>query len=192
MNADPSAPAPRAIEAAAARLQAASDRLDHAMRFVAALSLLAIMVIVFVDVGARYFVNAPLSWSYDLIGMYLMPLLFYFALSDTLASHHHVAVDLLRVHMATWLARTIEIVGSAAMAAVALTIAWIYFGSAWTKYRTDALVLSVGEWPAWIPDAIVVVGMVSLGLRLAGRAIGHTLSLALGRSLVELPRVEAP
>lgn len=179
-------------DSAATLLGAAIDALDRAMRLVAAACLLAIMAIVFFDVGARYLVNAPLSWSYDLIGMYLMPMLFYFALSDTLAHHHHVAVDLLRPRMTPFVARTIEILGSAAMAAVIFTIAWIYLGSAWTKYETKALVLSVGQWPAWIPDAIVVVGAVSLGLRLGGRAIGHALSLALGRSFVELPREEAP
>jgi TRAP-type C4-dicarboxylate transport system permease small subunit len=181
-----------ARDPAVALLGAAMDLLDRAMRLVAAACLLAIMVIVFFDVGARYLVNAPLSWSYDLIGMYLMPVLFYFTLSDTLADHHHVAVDLLRPKMAPWLARTIEIVGGAAMAAVIFAIASIYLGSASEKFRTNALVLSVGQWPAWIPDAIVVVGAASLGLRLSARAVGHALSLLLGRSLVELPRSEAP
>ena len=173
-------------------LQAGMNGLEAAMRLVAAGCLLAVMVIVFVDVGARYLANAPLSFSYDLIGMYLMPTLFYFALSDTLAGHHHVSVDLLRPRMAPWLVRGVEVAGCAAMAAVMLFIAWIYGQSAWTKYVTKALVLSVGQWPAWIPDAIVVIGAVSIGLRLAGRAIGHALSLALGRPVVDLPRAEEP
>lgn len=33
----------------------------------------AIMAIMFVDVGLRYALNSPLPWSYDLIGMYLVP-----------------------------------------------------------------------------------------------------------------------
>ena len=164
--------------------------LERAMRWIAAVCLLAVMTIVFADVGARYFLNSPLTWSYDLIGMYLMPTLFYFVLSDTLAGQHHVAVDLLRPHMAPWFARCVELVGSAAMAAVFIAIGWIYLQSGWEKYRTDALVLSVGQWPAWIPDAIVVVGAFSISLRLIGRAVGHALSLLLRRPLIELPTVE--
>jgi len=161
--------------------------LERAMRFIAAVCLIAVMAIVFTDVGARYVANAPLSWSYDLIGMYLMPMLFYLALSDTLAAEHHVAVDLLRPHMPTWLIRAVELFGSAAMAAVFLLIGWIYLQSSWEKYETHALVLSVGQWPAWIPDAIVVVGAFSIALRLVGRAVGHAASLLLGRALIALP-----
>lgn len=161
--------------------------LERVMRWVAAACLLTVMAIVFADVGARYAFNAPLSWSYDLIGMYLMPALFYLALSDTLAGEHHVSVDLLRPRMPPWLIRSIELLGSAAMAAVFVGIGWIYLQSGLDKFRTDAMVLSVGQWPAWIPDALVVVGAFSISLRLLGRAIGHGLSLLLRQSLIDLP-----
>lgn len=160
---------------------------ERVLRSVAAICLLAVMCIVFTDVAARYLIHSPLTWSYDLIGMYLMPALFYLALSDTLAAHHHVAVDLLRPRMPSWLARSFEIFGSGAMASVFLLIAQIYARSAWEKFHTDAMVLSSIQWPAWIPDAIVVVGAVSIALRLLGRAIGHAVSLATGQELVEIP-----
>jgi TRAP-type C4-dicarboxylate transport system permease small subunit len=93
--------------------------------------------------------------------------------------------------MPVGLQRAIEVLGSAAMAAVFMTIGWIYLQSGWHKYSTDALVLSVGQWPAWIPDAIVVVGTFSIAIRLVGRAVGHALSLLLRRPLLELrPPVE--
>jgi TRAP-type C4-dicarboxylate transport system permease small subunit len=168
-------------------LRAGMAQIERLLRVVAAGCLLAVMLIVFADVVARYLANAPLAWSYDLIGMYLMPALFYLALSDTLADHHHVAVDLLRPHMPGWLTRSVEVIGNAATAALFLVIAWIYFGSAVEKFRTDALVLSVGQWPAWIPDAIVALGAVVISLRLIGRAVGHALSLLLRRGLIDLP-----
>ncbi len=170
-----------------AQLRTGMEQVERVLRLAAAACLLAVMLIVFADVAARYLMNAPLSWSYDLIGMYLMPALFYLALSDTLADHHHVAVDLLRPHMPVVLARLIELLGSAAMAAVFLTIGWIYLVSALDKVRSNALVLSVGQWPAWIPDAIVVVGVAAISLRLVGRAVGHLASLLLQRSVIALP-----
>ncbi len=163
------------------------NRFERLSRFVAVACLLAVMCIVFTDVAARYLINAPLTWSYDLIGMYLMPALFYLALSDTLAAHHHVSVDLLRPHMPRWLVRLFELFGSAAMAGVFLLIVQIYRQSAWEKFHTDAMVLSSMQWPAWIPDAIVVVGAATISLRLLGRAVGHLFSLASGREFVELP-----
>ncbi len=160
---------------------------ERVSRFVAAACLVAVMLIVFTDVAARYAVRAPLAWSYDVIGMYLMPALFYLALSDTLAAEHHIAVDLLRPRMPVWLQRLAEIIGNAGTAAVFLLIAWIYSASAWDKYVSDAQVMSVAQWPAWIPDAIVVLGAVTISLRLIGRAVGHAVSLATGRAWIELP-----
>jgi len=162
-------------------------QLERVSRFIAVGCLLAVMAIVFTDVVARYLANAPLSWSYDLIGMYLMPALFYLALSDTLGEHHHVAVDLMRPHMPAWMIHAAELFGSAAMAAVFTVIGWIYLQSGLEKFRTNALVLSVGQWPAWIPDAIVFAGSLTIGLRLTGRTVGHALSLLLGRSIIDPP-----
>jgi len=39
---------------------------------VAAVIMFAIMIIVVVDVAARYFFTAPLTWSFDFISLYLM------------------------------------------------------------------------------------------------------------------------
>lgn len=160
---------------------------ERISRTVAAACLMAVMLIVFTDVAARYVARAPLDWSYDVIGMYLMPALFYLALSDTLAVEHHIAVDLLRTRMPQWLLRTSEVVGSSAAAAVFFLITWIYGLSAFDNFVSGARVMNAVQWPSWIPEAIVVLGAFTISLRLAGRAIGHAASLICGRSVIELP-----
>lgn len=160
---------------------------ERVSRTVAAACLVAVMLIVFTDVAARYLVHAPLAWSYDVIGMYLMPALFYLALSDTLAGEHHIAVDLLRPRMPAWLLRVTEVVGNGAMAAVFLLIAWIYGASALDNYASGARVMNAVQWPSWIPEAIVVLGAFTISLRLVGRAIGHAVSLITRRPVIELP-----
>ncbi len=161
--------------------------LERISRAVAVGCLLAVMLIVVSDVGARYLFNAPMIWTYDVIGMYLMPALFYLSVSDTLADNHHIAVDLLRPRMPMTLIRISELLGCLAMAAVFLGIAWIYGGSGIEKFRTGAVVMSSHQWPSWIPDAIVTIGSLTISLRLIGLFIGHTLSLLLGRSIVDVP-----
>src|SRR3546814_5827562 len=52
------------------------------------------MLVIVVDVVMRYFFSAPLSWSYDLIGMYLVTLVFFLALADTFRRGGHIKVDL--------------------------------------------------------------------------------------------------
>ncbi len=158
---------------------------------VAAACLLAVMLIVFVDVGSRYLAARPFSWSYELIGMYLMPAIFYFAVSSTLAAHHHVSVDLLRPRMPRALVRIVESLGSAATGLVFGAIAWLFAGSAWHKLAAGEVVMGVVEWPSWIPDAIVAIGASAMTLRLAGRAIGHAASLALRRDVIGLDTTPA-
>ena len=164
-------------------------KVEFVLASLAAACLLAVMGIVFVDVGARYFMNSPLAWSYELIGMYLMPALFYLSLSDTLADHHHIAVDLLRSRMSDRLVRVVEIIGCGAMCALFLLIVWIHLQSAVHDLRTGAVTMGVIEWPAWVPAALVVVGSTAIALRLLGRALGHLGSLATGRPLIALPAI---
>ena len=170
-----------------ARNRALMTALERILRAVGVACLLAVMAIVFCDVGARYLMNAPFPWSYELIGMYLMPAMFYFAVSDTLAADHHIAVDLLRPAMPTWLARGVEVAGGLGMAGVFAVIVWLFTGSSIEKWASGAVVMGVVEWPSWIPDAIVALGSAAIALRLLGRAIGHALSTLTGRDLIALP-----
>lgn len=163
------------------------EHFERVSRTVAAACLIAVMLIVFTDVAARYLVHAPLAWSYDVIGMFLMPALFYLALSDTLAAEHHIAVDLLRPRMPQWLLRISEVVGNGAAAAVFLLIAWIYGAAALDNYASGARVMNAVQWPSWVPQAFVVLGAFTISLRLLGRAIGHALSLVGGRAVIDLP-----
>lgn len=160
-------------------------RIEAALERIAAVCLMAVMLIVFSDVGARYLFSKPFSWSYELIGMYLMPTLFYFALSSTLAAHHHVAVDLLRPRMPRWLIQAAELLGSAAAGTVFAAIAWLFARSGVEKFVSGAVVMGDVQWPSWIPDAIVALGSGTIVLRLIGRAIGHGVSLVTGRDPVE-------
>jgi TRAP-type C4-dicarboxylate transport system permease small subunit len=171
--------------AACSRLMSLIERV---LRTIAAACLLAVMLIIFCDVFARYVFNAPIGWTYELVGMYLMPALFYLAVSDTLADDHHIAVDLLSARIPTPARRLVEILAGAATAGIFAWIAWIFGNSALADYRSGAVVMGTVEWPTWVPETIVVVGAVSIGLRLSGRVVGHVASLATGRPLIGLPR----
>lgn len=162
--------------------------LEKGLRTIASACLMAVMLIIFSDVFARYLFNAPLIWTYELVGMYLMPALFYFAVSDTLADHHHIAVDLLNPWIPIPVRRLIEAAASALMAAIFLWIVWIFAQSALSNYRSAAVVMGAKEWPTWIPEFIVVIGAAAIALRLTGRVVGHLASLLSGKELIGLPR----
>src|SRR5690625_8028953 len=69
--------------------------LDRILVGLACFALFIIMVIVFFDVLSRYLFNAPFSWSYTLIGFYLMTTVFFFAFSVGFRYQAHVKIDFL-------------------------------------------------------------------------------------------------
>src|ERR1700730_12646656 len=85
-------------------------RVERLMALVAAFMMFAIMVIVAADVAMRYIFNSPFAWAYDLISLYLMGALFYFALSRAFAEGAHISVDILQYSMSENLRRICQII----------------------------------------------------------------------------------
>ncbi|MEN9762975.1 MAG: hypothetical protein RI906_2801 [Pseudomonadota bacterium] len=161
-----------------------ASRIEAVFEASAALCLFAVMAIVFTDVGSRYLFSKPYAWSYELIGMYLMPAMFYFALPAAYSHGHHVCVDLLRGRMPAALIHVFESLGCAATASVFGLIAWIFQDSAREKFAADAVVMGVREWPSWIPDAFVTLGSLAIALRLLARTLTHAVSIVRRENLV--------
>lgn len=133
---------------------------------VASVALFAIMVIVFCDVGLRYFFNSPLAWSYDLISLYLMVALFFLAVSSTQASNHHVRVDIIFRHVPPHARHVMELIGYILTAAAMIGI--LYQGSIkfWDNLQAGDVVAGAIPWPTWATAIFVPLGVGLLLLRL--------------------------
>lgn len=152
------------------------------MMLVSALAMMAIMLIVVLDVGGRYLLSMPLSWSYDLIGLYLMVAVFFLALPDALTHHSHIAVDVFQPLLPERLRHLSLAAGYAASVVVMALIgwgAWLRFASAWT--RDDRIAAAVAL-PTWVPYAMVVIGAAAMTLRCAARVLGHGQALLTGKA----------
>ena len=77
------------------RANAALAALERALTVIAVTFMFVIMMLVVADVFMRYALNRPFSFTYDLIGLYLMAGVFFLTLSDALREHVHVGVDIL-------------------------------------------------------------------------------------------------
>jgi TRAP-type C4-dicarboxylate transport system permease small subunit len=153
----------------------------------AALLMFAIMTIVAIDVAARYLLNSPLSWSYDLISLYLMTALFYFALSRTFAEGAHISVDIAQYYLAEDMRRLCQIAYAIPAAVLFMIIVWLGAERTLDDFRTGAATAGAVLWPSWIADVMVPIGAGLLSLRLVLHVAAHALSLLCGRDLVELP-----
>lgn len=147
--------------------------LDRILVGLACFALFIIMVIVFFDVLSRYLFNAPFSWSYTLIGFYLMTTVFFFAISDGFRYQAHVKIDFLSHYIPLRLR--------------ALAVSLGYFGGSLVIYlwsnqallrmqsaylNDDRLAASI-PWPTWIVYLIVLIGSIVMALSVLLAAVKH-------------------
>lgn len=161
--------------------------LEEGLAQVAALAMLAIMLVVVADVLGRYVFSTPLFFSYDLISMYLMVILFFFALSDTLHKHGHIAIDIFHDVIPKRLRFSAEAVGYGLSAIVIALIAWRLSERTATAYANDEVTATTVPWPLWLSNLPAALGSWVLAVRCVYRAIGYAASAATGEAKVELP-----
>lgn len=147
----------------------------------------AIMAIVAADVAMRYLLNSPFPWSYDLISLYLMTALFYFALSRTFAEGSHISVDIVQYYLSDNGRRLCQIVYAALSLALFAVIAWLGAGRTIEDYEAGAATAGAILWPSWLSDVFVPIGAGLLSLRLLVHGLAHAASLATGQNLIPLP-----
>lgn len=163
-----------------ARANKVMTMLERAGAWIAGAAIFLVMMIVVVDVGRRYLLNKPLPWSYDLIAIYLLPLLFFPVLSDTFRLNHHVSVDILYLRMGRTWQRLCRLLTTLAATIVFVSIAWLALGKTAKSYANGEVLAGVVAWPTWIPPAILAVGFGLLILRLVLDGVALVASLAAG------------
>ena len=163
-------------------------RLERGLIALSQAAIALIMLVVVADVAMRYLVHRPLSWSYDLIGSYLMVAAFFLALPDTLAAREHIAIDMLapRLH------RRILHPGLALGYALSAVLVAIIAVQGWDRcvqaFRAGDLVSATVPWPTWPTHLVVALGAAVMALRCLVLAAGHMASLVTGRDHVDPPR----
>ncbi len=145
-------------------------------------ALYAVMIIVSVDVVLRYCFHRTLTWSYDLISMYLMTAIFLLALSRTLRENHHVRVDVLFGSASPRVRQVFELIGYVLMAVVMAGIFYMGTMKAWSSFQAGDVVVTAYTWPTWISAAMVPLGVGLLLLRLLFGICSLLVALATGAS----------
>lgn len=171
------------------KITAALAAIEGAAAAVAAAFLFVIMILVVTDVFLRYVVGRPLTFTYDLVGVYLMTGLFFLTLSHAQADHAHVAVDILLPRFSERFRVLADLVTCLLGGSIFALITYVGFDRARDNYVSDDVLAGVIPWPTWVSTAMVPLGSGLLVLRFAVTAAGHVLALATGREPVGLPPV---
>ncbi|TAK35904.1 MAG: TRAP transporter small permease, partial [Lysobacteraceae bacterium] len=147
------------------RVNRAVERIEDIGALIAGFSIFIIMIIVFLDVFLRYFLQSPLTWSYDLVSIYLVPILFFLVISETFKRNHHVAVDILYLRFSPIWKRIARLLIALLMLPILGEMIRLSARDAITAYRNHEVLSGAVLWPTWIPLAIVVVGFGLLLVR---------------------------
>lgn len=172
-----------------ARFERVLGVLDRLWILVAAAMMLVVMLASAADVGMRYAFNSPIAALYDLISLYLMPGMFFFALSDTLRSNEHVCVDLLHSRMTPRQRHGALLVGYALVSVIFAFMTWAAFQRMTEAWRNDEVLAGSIAWPTWIASLFVTLGFALIWARVVHRFLGHGLSVLTGRSAIPLPPI---
>lgn len=172
-----------------AALRRVVDALDVALLSIGCLMLFALMCIVVADVTLRYLFNAPLAWSYEVISSYLMPGLFFLAVSHTLKAHAHVSVDIVHNYVGRTTRYLLELVTSALAAPVFALCTVVSAHTTLEDLRTAAVSTSGLAVPSWTVSILLPIGFGLLTARLTLNALGYLASLAARREVKPLPPI---
>ena len=165
------------------------DAIDNLLMAIGGAMLFALMCVVVADVALRYLFNAPLQWSYQVISSYLMPGLFFLAVSHTLKSHGHVAVDILHNYIGRRTRYALELVTSLAALPVFALCTAVSAQHTWKDFATAAVSTSGLAIPTWTVSMLLPLGFGMLTLRLGLNTLGYLATLASGREAAPLPPI---
>ena len=146
------------------RISLALARYEAALLALGAICLFAMMIIVFVDVAMRYLFNSPLGFSYDLISLYLMVGVFFFALSDTLRHDEHVRVDILYLRMPEGLRRLCDRISYGLAAVLFAVVLWTGLIRALASTAQGEVMATLIPWPIWVAYWMVPIGTAPIVL----------------------------
>lgn len=180
---------PRRSAGAYAMLRRVIDVLDGALMGVGCLMLFLLMFVVVFDVLLRYLLNSPLSWSFEVVSSYLLPGLFFLAVSDTLKAHAHVSVDIVHTHISPRMRYALHALTSLVAAPVFCFIAVVAARRTLEEFLSGATYTSGLELPSWTTSMLLPLGFGLLAIRLGLDAAGYVATLASGREIVPLPPV---
>lgn len=161
------------------------DHIDKILVNLSAASTFIIMLVVIADVLLRYVFSMPLAWSYDVISLYLMVGMFFFAVSDTLRVGGHVGIDVFQPYLPPLLRHVGEAIGYAATALLTGMMAWLALTRAISAWQNDEMQTGAYLWPMWVAQIPVVIGMAVITARCLLLAATHV------RDMLDKSRADA-
>lgn len=147
------------------------DRLTKA-GFAVATFFIAIIAASFVyEVIARYFFDAPTSWTYA-VGEYVLCATIFLSIPELTRRGAHINISLISDRLMPEQARRLRLLIGLLAAAACCVAAWITGTEAWRQYVQDVTTLTSFPIPKWWVSIFIPYGFLSSAIHFL-RQLGH-------------------
>ena len=166
--------APRAEQEAAEALAAPASGWrflrSKVLLGIAAASLFLLMLVIAYDVVARYFLNSPTRWAFE-VSKYLMATMVMTGAAHAMAANAHIRVEVLYDALPRAWRRACDVLAPVCGVVFCAVLAWQSTMLAWRSWIQGAQSLDTGI-PLFIPQALVPLGSLFLAVQcvIAARA----------------------
>lgn len=139
--------------------------LVQVLGLLAALSVLALVMMVGYEVLSRTFLGEPTSWATE-YSTYAMIISAFLGAGYAHATDSHVRADILLTMLRPERRRTLELIGAWSAAAFVAVMSWQTALHVWGDFVHDTRVWGVMQTPIWVPKLCMPIGLVGLLLAL--------------------------
>lgn len=148
------------------RLAKFVDLLDRLLLPIAMASALLTAFLILISIIARYFLHSSLSWTYEVISLYLSVFMFFPLLSSTLADNSHISIDIVSKYISRRYSVPVYFIIS--LVSFLLFSLITYAASINLYISISKYEISQGSysWPLWPHWLIIAIGSAAIALRL--------------------------
>lgn len=147
------------------------DLSSRALFGVAGAVLVACAGLYVLEVVLRYFLNAPTTWSGELVEYGLLTIIF-LSLPEVTRTKFHITMDLVSQSLPPRLAAVLGTVNPVAAGLVCLVASYFIGNEALRQFHRNVLTNAANPIPRWWLTAIICLGLFSAAVHLLRNAIG--------------------
>lgn len=153
---------------------------------------LTVMMLISADAVSRYALNSPITFTFDVVTMYLLPALLYLPMSVTLRHGGHITVDL----FASLMPRRLYfiLIGLAMMASVFVVglMAKMVVEKAYESWDSGLVVTGLYAWPLWIGESVVGLSLGIMTARLLHVGLSYLIEGIMGTPGLAISLMHSP
>jgi len=129
---------------------------------------LAVSLYVF-EIIARYFFNAPTSWSGELV-QYCLCVLIFFALPEVTRKKAHVAIDMIPEMLSPKMQQILRRINALLAGCTCFVAGAIVTTAVFKQFDTGLLTNAVHPIPRWWITSVIMIGLISSGIHFIRKA----------------------